>query len=437
MKLFYPSEGAHELRAPRGERAYLFAAAACALAVLAAQIALCVRFSGPQLSDALSYLTLAHFCVDEGYWYPAANVTFAPYIYGNGYVNLLALLLRFFPEKLCVCAVNVVCTQIVLLTTADVCFRLTGRRTCACLALCLLCAMGGLWGEAVNARTELPFMALCGLSLSLTLRRAPTAAFFGGAFLALANWVRPLLVVYLPAAMLYFAVTRAGKRRVLAYLAGALALILVIGGFTKKSFGKFLFQAQTMGVNMVMGACDEADGSYVGEILEEGGSAHAPEGMTALEKDAYYKKLAVEWIGAHPARFLSLAPAKLFYFLATDTYGGAPFFNNERQTDTAAYLLELPRVLLGRGERAPETGDLVAVWSQIAYTAVLLLYAARFFRGFFRGFALDSLFLHGIFALACGVTVMTVGGARYHMPYLPIFCIFAAQALECRPRKAT
>ena len=38
--------------------------------------------------------------------------------------------------------------------------------------------------------------------------------------------------------------------------------------------------------------------------------------------------------------------------------------------------------------------------------------------------------LHIIFILACGVTVMTVGGARYHMPYLPVFAIGAAVQVD-------
>ena len=43
--------------------------------------------------------------------------------------------------------------------------------------------------------------------------------------------------------------------------------------------------------------------------------------------------------------------------------------------------------------------------------------------------------LHLIFALACGVTVLTVGGARYHMPYLPIFCLCTAMLVDCRVKK--
>ncbi len=58
-----------------------------------------------------------------------------------------------------------------------------------------------------------------------------------------------------------------------------------------------------------------------------------------------------------------------------------------------------------------------------------------FWWDFFAGPWLRLLPLHLIFALSCGVTVMTVGGARYHMPYLPIFCLCAATLIDCRGEK--
>ena len=81
-------------------------------------------------------------------------------------------------------------------------------------------------------------------------------------------------------------------------------------------------------------------------------------------------------------------------------------------------------------------GDIVVIWSQALYMVVFALYAWSVLSSLRRGIALDSLHLHVIFALACGVTVLTVGAGRYHMPYLPIFCIFAAQQLDCRRVRA-
>lgn len=419
-------------------RGWLFAAVLFDILLLTLQASLCAAFTGEQISDARSYLSLAEYCAENNTWYPNSSDLFAPYIFGNGYVNLLALCLRIRYSDIWIYALNIAFTQIVVLCSARIAYRITGSTRCACLCALSLCLMGGLWGEAVNARTELCFMATAMLSLLLLMGDAPLALFASGALLALSNWVRPMLVVYLPAGLLYLLVRRAGAKRMAAYLSGVVLIVVLIGSSVQRRFGAFIFQAQTMGVNMLMGANDEADGSYLSSFAEEGHAAYIPEGagVTYAQKDELYRKNAVSWMLKHPVRFLSLIPAKLFYLLSTDTYGATAFFNNARETDNLAYLIELRDILLGRGERGLQAGDLVAIFSQATYFAVLLGYLLSVVRLLSRGIALDTLHLHCIFILFCGVTALTVGGARYHMPLLPIFCILSA-SLFARPcRKA-
>ena len=426
-----------ELRGETHLFAWGMAALLADLALAAIQLFLCFHFNGPQVSDARSYIELAQYCAENQTWYPGERDMFALYIFGNGYVNLLSAIMRLTPQMIWVFLLNAVFTQVIVLTTADMAYQLTGRRKTAYMTVVLLCMMGGLWGEAPSARTELCFMALANLSLCLMLRRRTGALLLSGVLMGLANWVRPLLVIYLPAALLYFVMQRVGVRRVLAYLAGIALVIVLVGAGAYQRTGKFVYQAQTMGVNMLMGANDDADGSYVAEVYDEGKAGYVPDGsgMTFDERDAHYRSLAIEWIIGHLPRFIAIAPVKLFYFLATDTYGGSAFFNNEIQTDNLAYLMELGRILMGQGERPLALGDAVVVFSQLTYMLVFFGYLAFVVHGLRRRCWLRLLPLHLIFALACGVTVLTVGGARYHMPYLPIFCLCTAMLVDCRVKK--
>lgn len=414
----------------------LLAAAACFcdLLLLAMQIGLVARFTGEQLSDARTYLDLARFCAENGTWYPMPYVLYANYVFGNGYINMLGALMRISPDTLWIGVLGIVCMQIVIFSCADIAYRLTGRKRAACLTVILLCLMGGFWGEPVQARTEMSFIAFACLSLCLMLHEGTPAFFLSGMALAVANWIRPLMVVYLPAMLLYMLWRRVGWRRIAAMLMGAALVIVLIGAGSYRRIGKFVYQAQTMGINMMMGANDDADGGYVGEVYDEGRAGYiAPEerrGMTFDQVDSHYRQVAVDWIIENPVKFLSLIPAKLFYFLGTDTYGGSAFFNNERETDGLSYLLELGNILLGRGERALQTGDVVVILSQLTYMLVFLGYLASIVAGFRQGWLMSVMHLHLIFLLACGVTVLTVGGARYHMPYIPIFCICTAIWLD-------
>ena len=438
MKEAWFCDGARgDLRGERHVRRWIAAAVIADVLLILIQLALCLTFDGMQVSDAESYLELARYCAEENTWYPGPRDMYATYIFGNGYVNLLSVVMRLSQNMLWAFLLNVLFTQMIVLSWADIAGQLTGRTQTACLTVVLLCTMCGLWGEAVATRTELCFMAFMGVSLALSLRKNAGALFAAGALMALANWVRPLLVVFLPGVLLLFLMRRIGWKRVLAYMAGLALVIVLVGTRAYQRTGRFVYQAQTMGVNMLMGANDDADGSYVGEIYEEGkpGYVEPGSGVTFDERDARYKRYAVEWIMEHPLRFAALAPAKLFYYLATDIYCGSSFFGNRIQTDNLDYIRELAAILTGRGERPFAPGDAVVILSQLTYMFVFIAYVVFVVVCLCRRCWLRLLPLHLIFALSCGVTVMTVGGARYHMPYLPIFCLCAATLIDCRGKK--
>ena len=414
-------------------RAYLIMAILADVLLIFVQLWLSLNFKGMQYSDAASYRDLAVYCAEYNTWYPGTNDMFAYYIFGNGYVNILSVFQRIYPSEYWIYALNILFTQVIVLCTADIATQLTGRMQTGCIAMTMVCLMGGIWGEVVVARTELCFMAFALMSISFVMRRGWGYMLMAGLAFGVANWVRPLLVIYVPGMLFYLFMKRTSLRRMAVFFAGIAIVIVLCGAGSYQRIGKFIYQAQTMGINMLMGANDEADGSYM-SVVKEGEPGYIQVegrgGFTFDEYDVEFKNRAIAWILENPIDFLLLVPAKLFYFLATDTYGGTSFFDNAVETDNLAYILSLKDILLGRGERALALGDLVVIWSQLWYMVVFALYLLNILSGIKKRYILDMGMLHIIFILACGVTVMTVGGARYHMPYLPIFAIGAAVQID-------
>ena len=444
MKLASLKEVARErslLDGRDARRAYLIMAILADVLLIFVQLWLCVNFKGRQISDAASYLDLAGYCAEHHTWYPGTRDVVAHYIFGNGYVNILAVFQKIYPSVFWVYLLNILFTQVIVLCTADIATQLTGRMQTGCIAMTAVCLMGGIWGEAAAARTELCFMAFAFASISCLLRRGMLSMLLAGVLLALANWVRPLLVVILPAMLFYMVLRRVSIKKVALFFAGVIVVIALIGYGSYQRMGKFIYQAQTMGVNMLMGANDEADGSYQSNMFDEGKAGYIPnlvrKEMTFDQYDEEYKSRAITWILDNPIDFVLLAPAKLFYFLATDTYGGSTFFDNALETDNLEYLIGLGKILIGRGERSLALGDLVVIWSQLWYMVVFVLYAVNVMISMVKRYILDMGVLHIIFILACGVTVMTVGAARYHMPYLPIFAVGAAVQIDLWKVKGT
>ena len=387
---------------------WLAAAIAADLLLVVMQAVACAMYRAPHTGDAQSYWELALYCAQNHTFYPSPRDEFALYIFGNGYVNLLSLLLRIRETYVWVYAVNMAFTQLLVFSVYRIMRRLCEGRETACAAVTLLCLLPALWGEAASSRTELCFMGLAFASLACAMEDGTGWHALSGVLMALCNWVRPLMVILLPMTLLLLILRKKRLRCIAAYL------------------------AQTMGVNMLMGNNDDADGSYDNTVFGEGKIGHISEderGVTYQVRDAFYKRQAVDWIVRHIPRFVQLIPRKLFYFLSTDTYGGTPYLGGGTETDNLPYLLSLRDMLLGRGERGFAFGDAVVIFSQLIYMAVLALFALDIVSAFRRGTWVRMLPFWGIFALACGIAVLTVGAPRYHMPYLPIFAMGAGDYL--------
>ena len=241
---------------------WLAAAIAADLLLVVMQAVACAMYRAPHTGDAQSYWELALYCAQNHTFYPSPRDEFALYIFGNGYVNLLSLLLRLRETYAWVYAVNMAFTQLLVFSVYRIMRRLCEGREAACAAVTLLCLLPALWGEAASSRTELCFMGLAFASLACAMEDGTGWHALSGVLMALCNWVRPLMVILLPMTLLLLILRKKRLHCIAAYLLGAAAVIATIGQATKSLSGYFIYQAQTMGVNMLMGNNDDADGSY-------------------------------------------------------------------------------------------------------------------------------------------------------------------------------
>jgi len=183
-----------------------------------------------------------------------------------------------------------------------------------------------------------------------------------------------------------------------------------------------------------MGANDDADGSYNNTVFNEGNIGYiSDEDKSEFDyKDysAFYKRAALDWIKDNPAKYLRLIPVKLFYLFSTDTYSAQSFFDNTINTSGKNYLVRLKDILLLKSGVAPAFGDAVAIFTQLGYMALVMLFMASTVFVLKKGIWRTVLPLYVIFVLGTVMTIITVGGARYHFPYLPIFIIMSSLFID-------
>ena len=402
--------------------------------MIVAQVLLMILFSAEQTSDSAVYMELARECVEKGLWYPSVVHLSKPFIFGNGLVNFVALILRITSEIRVLFFFNILFVQMILWSCLYI-IKKTFRRPTICFWFVILfCLLNTFWSEVVQIRTEVPFCALAFSGLALLYSNKKWAYPVAGILLALANWVRPIALAFLIGAVCLIIIKSKKFRHILSLFGGYVAIILLIGSISFASCGQFVYQSVTFGYNLIMSAHDDADGSYM-NLVEEGQVAYIdPEqkkDMTFQDCNDYYVDLSWKWIKENPGAYLKQIPAKLFFLYSTETYSGIAYFNNERNTSGIEYIKSVANKFIGNSEEPFYLGDILIIFNQIWYMliCVLFVFGTVFF---FKKKQWRSM-LPLLISIFCGtgITIVLVGAARYHAPYLPIMIVCAAFACEC------
>ena len=415
-------------------RLLLRAAVCCYVLMLAMQLYTILTFHGSPTSDAARYVGDAMRCVREGHLYPVASDFVGKGTAGTGYVNLLIILLRLTGTIRAAYWMNMLFVQLLLASVLYLAYRASGSANVCARTAILFCLSVPYWAEICVARTELCFTALAFTVLALLYGKRNALPFLAGILLAFANWVRPLGMAFFAASLWTLLYRKARWHAYVRLLAGGLVMVALLSLFTYKNSGEFVYQPTVSSGNLLIGANKDADGSYSDAVFEEGGAGYIPpevrQSMTYKQINAVYSEAAKTWIRKNPGKYISLMPKKLFYFLATDTYSGDVYFDNLRQTAGRDYVYDVLAMLRGQG-RSFTFGDAIICFGQAFYMLTLLLFFCGVVCSMRKGYWRSLSFLYGLWIIGAVTTMMTVGGGRYHFPYLPVLQITAAAFWQC------
>jgi hypothetical protein len=284
------------------------------------------------------------------------------------------------------------------------------------------------YGIVLYSGTEIPFMFLTVLSLFLAFQKKPYSLFCSGILLAIANWIRPFLPVYLIVIILIILLSRFKivykLKLISAHFIGILITILIIGLLSYKNSGFFIFQSTTGGVNLIMGANDKADGSYNTEVFKKGNLGYIVKEISFAQRDSLLKSYAVNWIKMNPIKYLLLAPKKIFYLYAHDFYAMNPLSGNMKNVvESKEYILKLfssfPHF---------NTFQFLMLENQLFYILLFIFCLLGIYYSLNqKNSNLNLICL--IWILGTCFTIITVGGARYHYPYMPYVLALASFAI--------
>jgi hypothetical protein len=395
-----------------------------------------VSFRGPQISDFANYVRLAKNNIESGTYYPNNKNLYDAYIHAPGFVNYLILLFKISTNLKLVYVFNLLWTFVLLFSLRYIISRLFNNKQIVSMATVIFCMMPILWGKVVIAGTDVIYTALAFLSFAILLREKKYGPIVSGIILAVANWVRPLAPAFLIGMLIHLLIVKK-KKQIVKLLAAFAVFVVSIGLFTYSNLGYFLFQSSTSGVNMIMGANDDADGGYNTTCFQEGKIAYLDDNtlktMTFKHRDSYYRGLAVQWIMKHPIKWALLLPKKIFRMYAIEDLGHryvfVPTLDADSDSDSGSYIIN------HWFANNRQFGDYILMWGQLLYmiTAIGFLAGTVILikqRNILRFLPLFSMVFLGSF-----MTLVTFGAARFHIPYLPVFIIFTAACLSVLLRR--
>lgn len=386
------------------------------------QVCLVVKYwDMPNHDDAGSYVELALECVSLDTWYPGAHSQYEPFIFGPGYVNLLVGIYHLFGSFSFVRLLNLLMNIAMVLEIRKLAEGMFSERTGYYAALLYMSVFSNLY-VPIALLTDLPFtfLLLTALLLCRSRRLLPVAA--AGVLIALANWFRPLAIIFLFVIFLLFIVQ---KRRWQTYAALFLPLLLsvfLIGQSTKERTGHFIYQAVSGGFNLAMSSFDEANGlvNFSGFGDPDNYICLPPGDYTYMERDSLLKRASIRWISEHPFQYISQIPFKLAALYCEDTWA-------ERVKPDMGFRVVLSKVR-GDNRKLAELAVSLALKSIVYYIVLLLFlyYVWTNRRNLLQERNIGLL----IPVLGTAVTVLFVITSRYHYPYLFMITIYAAAGLE-------
>jgi hypothetical protein len=166
------------------------------------QLVILAIFGYTPYPDSDGYQLLAQEAIEYGEPYPVSSlINDYPFLWNIGPINMtaasLALCHSITPLLVIYALMKGTTAWLFYAVTSKIC----GART-AFIALIIYIVYPANYGESTSLLSELPFMFFIMLGVYLSIVR--NHSLLGGMMLAIANWFRPMAIVFLLSMIIYF-----------------------------------------------------------------------------------------------------------------------------------------------------------------------------------------------------------------------------------------
>lgn len=279
-------------------------------------IILCI-FGYTPYPDSEGYIKLANDCLIYNEPYPVSiKLTDLAFIWNIGAINTVALSLKLFHSVVPL----LVCYSLMKGATAWMLYKITQQITntrTANTALLIYVLYPAYYGEATSVLSEVPniFFSLTALYLIICKKKNV----MGGGIIAIANWFRPIGLVYIIAVIIY------QRKKAVKTIIGYAAMIGIIGWMSYYRTGCFIYQAQTGWMALLQYSVDNT-ATKSDDALPVITDTH----INVTEKDKMWRNRFFAWLKEHPADYIAQMPEKLYKLFVSDNVNMCAFLSHKQ-----------------------------------------------------------------------------------------------------------
>ena len=376
------------------------------------QLVILAIFGYTPFPDSDGYQILAHEALKYGEPYPVRSLLNEyPFLWNIGSINITAASLALFHSVTPLLVVYALMKGITAWLFYALIRKIWGSQT-ALIALIIYLLYPANYGESTSLLSELPFMCftMFGMYLSIVKKKS----FLGGMMLAVANWFRPIALVFLLAMLICFLYK---WRKSLKLIMGYMVMITMIGCATMYRTGLFLYQAKSGWMALMDYSSDHAQKSL--KVQERSD-------WNVAQKDSAWQSLFMDWLKDHPTEYVQQMPEKLVKTYVSDNVNMCTFVPDKN--DKEYMYEEVSMQTLINDYPAFSAVQWLTVVNLIIYSCIIICALLSFFY-------FNKTYLLPLGIVLIGTLVLLVvghGETRFHIPFMPFFIILSALFINKR-----
>lgn len=388
-------------------------------------ILLCIFVNHKQLSDYGEYITLAQDCIARGNWYPDSANMHDSYIFAPGLINYFILQMKLFGTMSVNLWLNLMLNLGIIYFVYGISNKLFNKTT-AYISVIAYSLLYSTWWVVIPAGTEVPFLFLSLLGLWAVVNQKNIGyIFLAGVAFGLANWIRPLVVIFLITALVMMYMNKVKISKYISLTIGFVLVLGLIGAASYKSANRVILQSSTSGVNLAYTSNDKAYGGVASSLLSDTTNLcyiKNANSYTYAQKDSIWKARSIEWIKDHPVKFAGLYAIKIPGLFAEDTWPDRAVLPGAGFIDKFAHgQITLPE-FIGR--------VLLLVSKSIVFYIICIVFLIGLWTKRKEILSSKGVILIPVI-LGIAITCIFSVSPRYHYPFLFAMVIWAAYAFEC------